>query len=161
MQKLKRVRVRLEEVPPLFEGRTINDPQDAVEMMMEYLRTSDREMIFMLNMATNGQVLNMEIASIGSLNRSEAIPRELLKSAVLSNAASIIMIHNHPSGDPTPSSMDLAITGKMDAATELLGIKLLDHIIAGEKGTYYSFRKAGILEKEVEDQKEIAERMNR
>lgn len=160
MQELKRVRVRLEEVPPLFEGKTINDPQDAVEMMMEYLSTSDREMVFMLNMSVKGQVLNMEIASIGSLTQAEVVPRELLKSAILSNAASIIMIHNHPSGDPTPSSMDLAITDKMNAATELLGIKLLDHIIAGEKGTCYSFRKAGILE-EVEDQKKIAERMKR
>ena len=109
MQKLKQVRVRLEEVPFLFGDKKIRNAEDAIRLMMEEMRMADREMVFILNTTMKGKVLNMEVASIGSLTQAEVIPRDLLKSAVLSNAACIIMMHNHPSGDPTPSSEDFNI----------------------------------------------------
>lgn len=159
MQKLKQVRVRLEEVPFLFGDQKIRNVEDAIHLMMEEMRMADREMVFILNMTAKGKVLNMEVASIGSLTQAEVIPRDLLKSAVLSNAACMIMMHNHPSGDPTPSSVDFNITSRMKLAAELLGICLLDHIIVGERGSYYSFHEAGVLEREiVKEEKKTAER---
>lgn len=159
MQNLKQVRVRLEEVPFLFGDKKIRNVEDAIHLMMEEMRMADREMVFILNTTMSGKVLNIEVAAIGSLTQAEVIPRDLLKSAVLSNAAGIIMMHNHPSGDPTPSSADFNITSRMKLAAELLGIHLLDHIIVGERGTYYSFLEEGVLESEiVKEEKKTAER---
>lgn len=159
MQKLKQVRVRLEEVPSLFGNRRIANVKDAIYLMMNDMQKADREMMFVLNISAKGEVLNMEVASIGTLTQACAIPRELLKSVILSNAASMIMMHNHPSGDPTPSREDFEITERMQYAAELLGVHLLDHIIVGERGTYYSFLEEGVLEREIlKEEKKTAER---
>ena len=81
--------------------------------------------------------------SVGSLNQSIVQMRELFKTACLSSAAAILVVHNHPSGDPSPSSEDLSITRRIKEAGDLLGIKLLDHIIIGE--SYISFVERGLI----------------
>jgi DNA repair protein RadC len=81
--------------------------------------------------------------SVGSLNQSIVHPRELFKTALLSSAAAIILVHNHPSGDPTPSREDIEITRRLKEAGEILGVKLLDHIIVGS--SYLSFTERGLL----------------
>jgi DNA repair protein RadC len=86
----------------------------------------------------------MDIVSIGTLTASIAHPREIFKSAILKNAASIILSHNHPSGDPAPSREDTQLTERVAKAGEILGIKLLDHIIIAEHGNY-SFSNSGCL----------------
>jgi DNA repair protein RadC len=84
------------------------------------------------------------LVSIGSLNQSIVHPRDTFKTALLSNAAAILCIHQHPTGDPTPSSEDIAITRRLKEAGEIMGIKLLDHIIIGD-GEYLSFVERGLL----------------
>ena len=86
----------------------------------------------------------MDLVSIGSLNQSIVHPREVFKTALLSSAAAIILVHQHPTGDPTPSSEDLSITRRLKEAGEIMGIKVLDHIIVGDR-QYQSFVESGLL----------------
>ena len=81
------------------------------------------------------------MVSTGSLNQSIVHPRELFKTALLSSAAAVILLHNHPTGDPTPSTEDLTITRRLMEAGDMIGIKILDHIVIGD--TYYSFAERG------------------
>jgi DNA repair protein RadC len=83
--------------------------------------------------------------SVGSLNASIVHPRELFKEAVRMSAASIVVVHNHPSGDPTPSGADLQLTRRLAKAGEVLGIELLDHIVIGDGGAHTSLRHMGVL----------------
>lgn len=92
----------------------------------------DREQLIVCCLDTKNQPLNIHVVSMGSLNASIIHPREIFKTTILSNAASIILYHNHPSGDPTPSSEDLSATGRIHDCGKLMGIDLLDHIIIGE-----------------------------
>ncbi len=85
----------------------------------------------------------LDIISVGSLNQSIVHPRETFKTALLSSAAAIILVHNHPTGDPTPSREDLEITRRLREAGDLLGVRVLDHVIIGE--TYTSFADRGML----------------
>lgn len=89
-------------------------------------------------------VLSYEIVSVGSLNSSVVHPRELYKGALLSNAASIIVVHNHPSGQTTPSPEDIAVTKRLSDAGNILGIQLLDHLVLGNNG-FVSLKEQGIL----------------
>lgn len=97
-QGLKVVSIRLVEEPPLFSDKEIHSPKDVIKVMGEYLKSFDRELFCVLNLKTQGQVINMNIVSMGSLNLSIVEPRETFKSAILSNASGIILLHNHPSG---------------------------------------------------------------
>lgn len=86
----------------------------------------------------------MDLVSIGSLNQSIVHPRSVFQTACLSNAAALILIHQHPSGDPSPSSEDISITRRLKEAGEIMGIKVLDHIIIGD-GEYVSFVERGLV----------------
>jgi len=86
----------------------------------------------------------MDLVSIGTLNQSLVHPRSIFQTACLSNAAAIICVHQHPSGDPNPSSEDIAVTRRLKECGELMGIKVLDHIIVGD-GEYLSFVERGLL----------------
>jgi len=114
--------------------------------MAAELAQYDREVMCILNLKTNEQPINMSIVSMGSLNAAIISPREVFKSSILSNAASIIALHNHPSGSLKPSKEDKLITKKLAVCGELLNIPLLDHIIiAGETGERFSFREQDLL----------------
>lgn len=76
----------------------------------------------------------VDCVSVGSLNQSIVHPREVFKTALISNAAALVLIHNHPSGDPSPSSEDIAITRRLKEAGDLLGVKVVDHVIVGTDG---------------------------
>ena len=123
---------------------SIHNSDDVVEILQDELLASDREKLLCLMLNAKNVVIGMDIVSIGTLTMSVAHPREIFKSAILKNAASIILSHGHPSGDPTPSREDIQLTERIRQAGEILGIKLLDHIIIGENGTY-SFRNTGRL----------------
>jgi DNA repair protein RadC len=90
-------------------------------------------------------VLAIETVSVGSLNASIVHPREVLKPAILASAAGIIVAHNHPSGDPTPSADDVEITKRLARAADIMGIPLLDHVIVGSGGRFESLKARGIL----------------
>jgi len=93
-------------------------------------------------LSIKNQVLSIEIVSIGSLDASIVHPREILEPAILASAASIILVHNHPTGDPSPSKEDVEFTGRFAKCGELRGIQLLDHVIIGD-GTYHSLKENG------------------
>ncbi len=89
-------------------------------------------------------VIGLNVVSVGSLSASIVHPREVLKPAILCNSAALVLVHGHPSGDPTPSQEDIRMTERINKACEILGIKLLDHVIIGNPDSY-SFQNAGCL----------------
>ena len=100
----------------------------------------------MINRRADGVPINCSIVSIGALDESLAHPREIMKSAILANAASLIMVHNHPSGKLSPSKHDTIVTERMIQVCELMGITLDDHIIVGgDNSQYFSFREKELL----------------
>ena len=114
-------------------------------MLATYLADVDREHFVVLMLDQKNQVLGLHTVSMGSLTASIVHPRETFKAAILANAAAIICGHNHPSGDVQPSSEDRAITHRLAEAGKLLGINVLDHIIIGSAGKYFSFADEGLL----------------
>ena len=107
----------------------------------------DREVICIVNLRTDGIPLNCNFVSVGVVDQSIAHPREIFKSSILSNATSMILIHNHPSGNLEPSKWDTILTDRMLKLGELIGIPVVDHIIVGgENKEYFSFKEKGILE---------------
>ncbi|MCQ2559967.1 MAG: DNA repair protein RadC [Clostridia bacterium] len=114
------------------ERLIINSPKDIVGLVMEDMRHLEKECLVALFLNNKNQFLAREVISIGSLSSSSAHPREVFKGAVRRNAASLVLVHNHPSGDPTPSQSDVAVTRTLLKAGEIIGIEILDHIIIGD-----------------------------
>ena len=141
--KLEQVAIRMVEQPPLYSKEPMNNPDAAIRVMNEFLSQMDRELICIVNLQADLTPINMNIVSVGSLNEALINPREIFKSAILSNAHSMMLIHNHPSGNLTPSTSDIQTTARMQELGELMGISLVDHIITGRDGNYYSFRDKG------------------
>jgi DNA repair protein RadC len=111
----------------------IRSPQDVADLFMDRLRFEKKEHFLVVHLDTKNQVIAEEVASIGSLDSSIVHPREIFKSALKKSSASIICVHNHPSGDPTPSREDILVTKRLAEVGQLMGIELLDHIIIGEQ----------------------------
>lgn len=141
--KLEQVAIRMVEQPPLYSNEPMNNPDVAIRVMNEFLSQMDRELFCIVNLQADLTPINMNIVSVGSLNEALINPREIFKSAILSNAHSMMLIHNHPSGNLTPSTSDIQTTARMQKLGELMGISLVDHIITGRNGNYYSFRDKG------------------
>jgi len=110
----------------------VNNPADAARAISEAWGDSDREVFIVLLLNHKNRLLGVHEAAIGSVSAVEVHPRETLKAAVVAGASAIIVGHIHPSGDPTPSQQDRDLTDRLREAAELLGIKLLDHVVVGE-----------------------------
>ena len=137
------VRLKLQEEAPLYSTTQIDTPQRAIEVMKDMMKDLDREYVYVVNMDGASHPINFSVVSIGTINASPVCMRELLKTAILSNAASLLMFHNHPGADATPSREDHMTTAKVMAAAEAMGFTLLDHIIvAGCTGEYFSYKEA-------------------
>ncbi|MCR2023275.1 JAB domain-containing protein, partial [Blautia pseudococcoides] len=129
----------------LYSDKELKDDKSVVELMREELMQYDREIICLLNLTTKSQVINAQIVSMGTINESIINSREVFKASILSNASQIILMHNHPSGNPEPSKADMAITKKLVTAGKILGIEVIDHIIVGGRtGDSFSFAKGGL-----------------
>ena len=128
----------------LYQTRTISSPKDAYEMIKEQLEGLDREQFIIACLNTKNEPTNISVVSVGTLNKAIVHPREVFKTAILSNAAGIMAFHNHPSGETTPSQQDIQLTHRLVEEGELLGIKLLDHLIIGD-GTFTSLKEKGYL----------------
>lgn len=140
-KRVQRVSVRMvKESSFLYEPCRVTSPSQGVQLVKPYLEDLDREQFLVVCLDTKVQPTNMMCVSKGSLNASIVHPREVFKTAILSNAASILISHNHPSGHPEPSNEDAEITKRLQEAGQILGIKVLDHIIVGED-SYYSFKE--------------------
>ena len=123
---------------------TIKTPDDVAALLLPRFRYESREHFLAVLLSTKNHVLKTAVISIGSLNASIVHPRELFREAINCRAASVILAHNHPSGDPTPSPEDVALTRKLVEAGSLLDIPVLDHLILGD-GKYISLKENGIL----------------
>lgn len=146
-KKLNVVSIRLVEDQPLISNTPIQSPEDAVEVLGNYLRGLDREVVCVINLRADGKPASCNFVSMGAVNECIAHPREIFKSAILSNATSMILLHSHPSGNLKPSKADTIITDRMLKLSEILGIPLVDHIIVGGKNeSYFSFREKNILD---------------
>lgn len=128
----------------LYDIRKIDSPKDGAELGKRFLDDLDREQLIVCCLDTKNQPTAINIVSVGSLNTSIVHPREVFKPAILSNSASIILFHNHPSGDPAPSREDISITERIKESGNILGIKLIDHIIIGND-SYCSLKERGIV----------------
>ncbi len=129
---------------PTYESR-IRSSANAHTVLQEYLDGVDREHFVVMLLDQKNQVIGLHTVSIGSLTASIVAPREVFKVAILANCANILIAHNHPSGDCQPSREDRAITQRLKEAGALLGINLLDHVIVGGEGRYFSFADENLL----------------
>ena len=127
----------------LKPGTRYTAPQQVYDTF-SFLMKETKEQFITLHLNGKNSIICMDIVSIGSLNQSIVHPREVFKTALLSNAAAIICVHQHPSGSPDPSSEDISITRRLKEAGEIMGIRILDHIIIGD-GQYMSFVERGLL----------------
>ena len=123
---------------------TIKTPDDVAALLLPRFRYESREHFLAVLLSTKNHVLKTAVISIGSLNASIVHPRELFREAINCRAAAVILAHNHPSGDPTPSPEDVALTRKLVEAGSLLDIPVLDHLILGD-GKFISLKEKGIL----------------
>jgi DNA repair protein RadC len=126
------------------EKAVIRAPSDAADLLMEELRYLATEHFVCLFLDTKNRVIAQETLSVGSLNASIVHPREVFRAAIVRSSASLICVHNHPSGDPAPSSEDVEITLRLVEAGRLLGISVLDHIIIGDR-KYVSLKEQGLI----------------
>ena len=134
-----RCRVYLIRENTVDEVININESSDVYEMVKDELVSSDRERFLSVMITTGNHLIGVETVSVGSISSAIIKPRDVFKSAILSNAVSIILCHNHPSGDLVPSDSDIEITKHLIEAGELLGVRVLDHLIISNQG-YKSLR---------------------
>jgi DNA repair protein RadC len=124
---------------------TVSTPEDVVAICGPQLRGRDREHFWTLALNTKNRLLRIIEVSVGSLSASIVHPRELFKDAVRVSAASVIVVHNHPSGDPTPSGADIQLTRRLVKAGDVLGVEVLDHVVIGDGGDHASLRDLGLM----------------
>jgi DNA repair protein RadC len=122
----------------------IASPQEVAELFMETMRHLKQECFRVLLLNVKNEIMAIEEVSVGNLNSSVADPREVFRPAIRRGSASVILAHNHPSGNPEPSGADIEATKRLTEAGELLGIKVIDHIIVGD-GTFVSMRQSKLL----------------
>lgn len=124
--------LRLIKKGTISETEPIYDYLD-VYKLMKFMGREEREKLYVLHLSAKHKVMAKELVSVGTLTQSLICSREVFKGAVLNNSAAIICVHNHPSGDVTPSNEDIGITRRLEAAGDILGIPVLDHVIIGDK----------------------------
>jgi DNA repair protein RadC len=125
-----------------YAAEAVTDSQ-AVYSLFNFLKQETKEHFIALHLDTKNRILCMDRVSTGTLTGTVIHAREVFKTALLSSAASLLLVHNHPSGDPTPSRDDILITEKLKGAGDIMGIPILDHIIIGEG--YVSLKEKGYL----------------
>ncbi len=125
-------------------GACFDNPRQIFEHFHGVLRDKKREIFLVVLLDARHRVLREEVVSEGSLTSSIVHPREVFLPAVRESAGAVVLVHNHPSGDPRPSEEDVAVTRRLVRASELLGIRVLDHVIVGD-GRYTSLRQEGLM----------------
>ena len=138
------VRYRPRRLPLRVEGRVCT-PADAARVASAMLADETVERVIALHLDTKRSLIGVHTVSQGTLDAALVHPREVFKVALLANAASVILAHNHPSGDPTPSEEDLRLTTRLVAGGALLGVEVIDHLVIGQDGAYCSLRETGRL----------------
>ena len=144
--KLEVVSVRLVKDSPILSKKNLTKPEEVVAVLGDIMCEFDREVIGVVNLKSDLTPINVHFASVGAINEAMAHPRELLKASILSNAASIMLIHCHPSGQLLPSKADTMMTDRMNKICEFIGIPLVDHVIVGgDNREFFSFKEKGVI----------------
>ena len=133
---------RREDLEPELKNFDIKDPEAVVRAIRASIKDKAKEHFKLILLNPRNKIIGISTISVGTLNASLVHPREVFKDAIMHSAASVVLAHNHPSGDPEPSEDDLKITKKLVESGKILGIEVIDHIIIG-KNDYYSFRAKG------------------
>lgn len=133
------VRIKMITEKVIGEKQIISNPTEMVNLLLTSVEELDREYFLVANLQINGEVININVVSQGVLDSTLVNPREVFKTSILSNSAGVILIHNHPSGDASPSNDDIKTTKRLVECGELLGIPVIDHIILANRSEYYSF----------------------
>jgi len=129
----------------LAERPQVRVAADAAPLFAQYIGDTDREVFALALLTVRHRVLGLHTVSVGCLTSSLVHAREVFKPAILASSAALLLAHNHPSGDPEPSAEDIALTRRLIAGGQLLGIEILDHLILGEAGRFVSLRERGVL----------------
>ena len=129
---------------PIVVGRKVSTPADSAAVFTTMFQDEASEVFAILCLSTKHRIIAYHEVSRGSLDSTHVHPREVFKAAILANAAAIVLAHNHPSGDPTPSPDDITLTRRLVDAGRLIGVDVLDHIVIGD-GRHVSFRERGWL----------------
>jgi DNA repair protein RadC len=145
MKSVSVVKVYLVKEGSVKYGGVVANALDVAAMARQFIGPVDREHCVVICLDNKHRPTAIHTVSVGSLTMSIVHPREVYKAAVLSSAAAVILVHNHPSGDPAPSAEDRALTVRLVAAGEALGIQILDHVIVGDDEKYYSFADRGMM----------------
>jgi DNA repair protein RadC len=124
--------------------RHVRSAQDVFDAFRDRFAASDREEFLAVILDGRNRIAGFNLISIGTLTSSLVHPREVFKPAILASAAALVLVHNHPSGDPEPSAEDRALTSRLQQAGELLGIRILDHVVVGD-GRFRSFAEEGFI----------------
>lgn len=132
----------VKETSLLYKDRAIRSPEDGYNLFKQFLGELDREYFVVMCLNVKNEPTAINICHIGSLNASIVHPREVMKTAILSNSASIIVAHNHPSGQPEPSPEDIDVTKRLAEAGSLMGIELIDHLVVGSD-SFVSLKEKG------------------
>ena len=125
------------------ERKKVSHAAVAAEVLWQFLDEVDREHFVVILLDTQNHMIGIHTVTVGTLDASLVHPREIFKAAILANSAAILLAHNHPSGDPTPSAEDRSVTRLLVDAGVALGIEVLDHLVLGDSPRYYSFQEAG------------------
>ena len=141
MTALREIRVKYHQNKDIHlpNGLKVETPDDVADCFA-YMQNEAQEKLVCISLSTKNRIMCFEIIGIGTVNTCLAHPREVFRSAILNNAYAIILVHNHPSGEPEPSPDDVALTRIIQQAGNILGIELLDHIIIGDNGRYCSMK---------------------
>ncbi len=140
------VSIRLVKDAPIMSDYRLAGAEDVAALMGSVLGDLDKEVVCVINLKADGTPINCNFAGMGTVSRSLACPRELFKSSILSNAAMMMLAHNHPSGNLSPSKEDINLTGHMIVLCDMMGIPLADHVIVGgDSGQYFSFLNNGLM----------------
>ncbi len=129
----------------LAERPSLKRPAEAARVLAEYVGEIDREVFVIALLTIRHRLIGVHTVSVGCLTSSLVHPREVMKPAILASAACLVLAHNDPSGCPEPSVEDVALTRRLVAAGQLLGIEVLDHVVLGEAGRYVSLKERGVL----------------
>ena len=134
---------RMASAPPAQRVR-LGDPDSAASLFMEEMRHLQQEKMRVAMINTKGELMAREDVSLGGIYSASASPREIFTNAVRKGAFGVVLAHNHPSGDPSPSAADISVTRQIADAGKLLGIQLMDHIIIGD-GRFVSLKEMGVI----------------
>jgi DNA repair protein RadC len=133
-----------QDLEPELKDFDIKDPQSVIKAIRASIKDKAKEHFKLILLNSRNKIIGISTVSIGSLNASIVHPREVFKDAIMHNANSVILAHNHPSGDPEPSEDDLIITKRLTESGKLLGIEVIDHIIIVKNG-FLSFKEKGLV----------------